>query len=405
MNSNELFTLKSIELNTPIYNYPSVINDNFKFVMDKVSMFYTNSNANFPEKESGNALIAPINNKYVKSNTGKFNNVITDNLTVSSSFNVDGVSFDKIITEQRLDSGSFLIDSSTGKVSIKRDEATLYSCPIEADIKGNLKIGKGVKIYDNDTCVDNIGIGDKNTLLSIGYQNSSDYNGSSYNIAIGAQSLQKLIGGSGNIVLGATSMVDLTTGSGNIVLGSNLCNGISSSQDMLYIGNSGVGTFIKGNMKSGEFLLNNPNSSLKYVNDILLSSINLENIIIGRNNTLKLNYLSGSDNILIGNDISDNITGGMKNIFIGTNSGYRYFDNINYNIAIGVVDTEEGIDEPLLNGNMKSKLLEVNTTSLFINGDIRVSPNFKSSGSGTAIGLDSNNHIIKLFFYYFINFI
>lgn len=402
MNMKESNKLDMLGQNTPIYQYPMMINKNFSNIENEISFFYNDRNKTFTDKRSGRCIIAPIYNEKVQSNIGIFDDLTVDNLkiiknVIISNPNGQDVTLDSIVLKQNLNSSNFIIDDVTGIISIRKSEEESVKCPIEADNIGNVVIGVGALLPTANTCNDNISIGNNLTLSSIGKIDKtkalSDNN--SYNIAIGAESLKSLREGTGNIVFGATSGTHITTGSGNIILGTGICNNIDVTQNKLYIGNSNSGVFIEGDMANGELSLPNNNASIKFFNDIIITSNNSGNVVIGKNDILNMSFLTGNDNVLIGSDISATLTGGEKNIFIGSNSAYRLFDISNYSLCIGVVDVENGIEEPIISGDMRMGHISFNANVSEFKGDIRVSENFRTSGSGTAIGLDANNNIVK----------
>lgn len=397
MSLSDLHQIEKIGQTTPISNYPNIINDNFIYLENFISLFYNDNTKTYTNKDSDKWIIAPIYNNLTRSKSGYFGNINVDDLYIGGKFSYKlldtTVTSDKIVYNERLDSNDFTINKY-GIISIRKSDDELETSPTLVDSVGNISIGYNVKLPINKTCLDNICLGDKNTLSNLGASLESQYNNNSYNICFGAASLSKLTNGSGNIVIGATSATNMQTGSGNIVIGTGICNSNEVHHNKLFIGNDASGLFIVGDMENGIMHFENNNANISFRNDISIASKNdNSNIILGCNSHA-ISYLSSSDNIFIGNDVSMTIMGGVSNIFIGSNSGYNLFDSPEYIMCIGAVNTELGIDSPIIVGDMKNKNLFLNANTVNVMGDI-YTPNIKTSGGGTAIGIDKNNNIVK----------
>ncbi|MGL5692126.1 MAG: tail fiber domain-containing protein [Bacteroidales bacterium] len=387
MNKVLLRDLVSLTKSTPISELPNIINDNNKYIIDVIKEFYDNKRIYTGDKY----ILAPIFNNIVSSKTGKFVNLQATNLAIENVEFIEpstklpfGTS--DIVLKRHLDTDK--LDYVNGKLTVI-DKSDSLKCPIDADNYGNVFIGVNASVPTNKSNMDNIVLGNDQTLCKLTESNVG-------NITIGHNSLSKLTDGSNNIIIGHNSATSVHVGNGNIVIGQEITlEGTETISDKFIVGSGINPDFIFGDITLGTFGFNSIDAKLFFKNDINIYSTNQKNIIIGGNDIMLLNHTNGTDNVFIGNDVSANVASGNNNIFIGKSAGFRYSGVVNNMLAIGIVDIKNNILNPIIEANLATNVLKLNASTVDIAGDIRFTKAMRTSGGGTVVGVDKNNNLVK----------
>lgn len=183
------------------------------------------------------------------------------------------------------------------------------------------------------------------SLSTSGYDNFSfGYNGmpttvsGEMNVGIGNQTLRYLSTGTKNIAIGFAAAQRLTTGSHNISIGYNSLTYGTTANNNVSIGSSSLANITTGyrNIGIGHNSLStgttfSQNTSLGFQTGNYISGS--DNTFIG-NNVASANYGSAYQNVMIGSESGLNIMGGYSNTTVGYRSGNAITTG-NRNVAIG----------------------------------------------------------------------
>jgi hypothetical protein len=241
--------------------------------------------------------------------------------------------------------------------------------------------------------------GDENTILgsyagntlTAGIQNTFLGSRSGYGAALG--SLNTFVGfaagnnGSRNTVIGALSGNSISTGTDNTIIGTSSGNGLTTGSQNVLIGARSAYKLDTGTFNtcigfdSGNSGVNNVTIGCFAGNVMKLSAT--DNILIGRSSGPVLT--SGGQNILIGTTAGPNVTGGSRNILIGENSGGTMALSSD-NIAIG-----SGINIPGSNNTLIGSNISVQAGGAFRVAAMGTNSLISASGFNETASLFSNN--------------
>jgi hypothetical protein len=191
----------------------------------------------------------------------------------------------------------------------------------------------------NQDALDDLTSGNNN--IALGEDAAQNLTTGSNNIAIGNEPMDAgIVTGDDNIALGQDALDDLTSGANNIVLGENAAQNLTTGSNNVAVGNNAISLGITSgidNIAMGQLALNDltsgtGNIALGYYPATNLTTANY-NIALGFS-TMDIGVVTGQDNIAIGQNALDDLTGGTNNIVLGENTAQNLTTGSN-NIALG----------------------------------------------------------------------